>query len=229
MYREVLNNSICAAYTALSQIKGVLHMPAEDTRVQVPHNIIMQNRSKLSISGVEDVENFDDREVVLYTSRGKLTVHGTELHIERLSVDEGDLTIEGRLIPSNTPRKCAAGAVSSPSCSDDHPDRRTNDGAVYPVCLRCARRHIFRYIICCPAVVRQARRRLFMGRVVRYPIPDRRHHVFPDRLQRLPASFSSFWLCIGRRFDVLYCSDAQEARAGLKRRTNEKEKISSHT
>lgn len=70
-------------------------MPAEDTRVQVPHNIIMQNRSKLSISGVEDVENFDDREVVLYTSRGKLTVHGTELHIERLSVDEGDLTIEG--------------------------------------------------------------------------------------------------------------------------------------
>ena len=145
-----------------------------------------------SISGVEDVENFDDREVVLYTSRGKLTVHGTELHIERLSVDEGDLTIEGRLIPSNTPRKCAAGAVSSPSCSDDHPDRRTNDGAVYPVCLRCARRHIFRYIICCPAVVRQARRRLFMGRVVRYPIPDRRHHVFPDRLQRLPASFSSF-------------------------------------
>ena len=56
-------------------------MPAEDARIQIPHNIIMQNRTKLSISGVEDVENFDDREVVMYTSHGKLTVHGTELHI----------------------------------------------------------------------------------------------------------------------------------------------------
>lgn len=72
-------------------------MPVEDTRSQIPHNIIMQNRTKLSISGVEDVENFDDREVVLYTSRGKLTIRGTELHIERLSVDEGDLTIEGTI------------------------------------------------------------------------------------------------------------------------------------
>lgn len=72
-------------------------MPAEETRLQIPHNIIMQNRAKLSISGVEDVENFDEREVVLYTSRGKLTVQGTELHIERLSVDDGDLTIEGTI------------------------------------------------------------------------------------------------------------------------------------
>ena len=72
-------------------------MPAEETRGMIPHNIIMQNRAKLSVSGVEDVENFDDREIVMYTSRGKLTVHGTQLHIARLSVEEGDLTIEGTI------------------------------------------------------------------------------------------------------------------------------------
>lgn len=72
-------------------------MPSEDNKLQIPHNLIMQNRSKLSISGVEDVENFDDREVVMYTSRGKLTVRGSNLRIERLSVDDGDLTIEGAM------------------------------------------------------------------------------------------------------------------------------------
>ncbi len=70
-------------------------MSVEDVRTQIPHNVIMQNRSRLSISGVQDVENFDDREIVLYTTCGKLTVQGTQLHIERLSVEEGDLTIEG--------------------------------------------------------------------------------------------------------------------------------------
>ncbi len=72
-------------------------MALEDTRIQIPHNIIMQNREKLSVSGVEDVENFDDREIVMYTSRGKLTIQGTDLRIERLSVEEGDLTIEGTI------------------------------------------------------------------------------------------------------------------------------------
>lgn len=73
----------------------VLHMAADESKVQIPHNLIMQNRRKLSLSGVQDVENFDEREVVLYTSCGKLTIHGVGLHMERLSVDEGDLTVEG--------------------------------------------------------------------------------------------------------------------------------------
>lgn len=70
-------------------------MPSEDLKAQIPNNIIMQNRKKLSVSGVQDVENFDERMVVLYTSCGKLTVEGVGLHIERLSVEDGDLTIEG--------------------------------------------------------------------------------------------------------------------------------------
>lgn len=97
-------------------------MPAEDARIQIPHNIIMQNRTKLSISGVEDVENFDDREVVMYTSHGKLTVHGTELHIERLSVDEGDLTIEGTIDTLAYSAEMRGVVDSFQGCLDDNSD-----------------------------------------------------------------------------------------------------------
>lgn len=70
-------------------------MPMDELKTNVSHHLILQNREKLSISGVEDVENFDDREIVMLTSHGKLTVTGTNLHIGRLSLEEGDLAIEG--------------------------------------------------------------------------------------------------------------------------------------
>ena len=57
----------------------------------VPQNIIIENRSRMSVSGVSDVENFDENSVVLYTNRGLLTVKGTGLHIERLSLETGEL------------------------------------------------------------------------------------------------------------------------------------------
>jgi len=62
-----------------------------------PHNVIIQNRAKISVSGVEDVENFDETEIVLYTAHGKLSIHGTDLRVERLSVNDGDLSVEGVL------------------------------------------------------------------------------------------------------------------------------------
>ena len=63
----------------------------------IPHNIIIENRSKMSISGVSDVENFDENTVVLYTNRGLLTVRGAGLHIERLSLETGELAVEGTI------------------------------------------------------------------------------------------------------------------------------------
>ncbi|MBQ4545049.1 MAG: sporulation protein YabP [Oscillospiraceae bacterium] len=63
----------------------------------IPQNIIIENRSRMSISGVSDVENFDENSVVLYTNRGLLTVRGTALHIERLSLETGELAVEGTI------------------------------------------------------------------------------------------------------------------------------------
>lgn len=62
-----------------------------------PHNVIMEGRSRMSISGVEDVENFDDESVSLFTTRGLMTVHGAGLHIQRLSLETGELNIEGTI------------------------------------------------------------------------------------------------------------------------------------
>jgi len=61
----------------------------------INHNIIMENRSKISISGVEDVDSFDEQNVILFTNAGLLTVKGRDFHINKLNVDSGEVVIEG--------------------------------------------------------------------------------------------------------------------------------------
>ena len=55
---------------------------------QVAHHILLEGREQLTVSGVEEVESFDENTIVM------LTVKGT-LHIEKLSLDGGDLKVEG--------------------------------------------------------------------------------------------------------------------------------------
>lgn len=62
-----------------------------------PHSLILEGRERLTISGVEDVESFNEQQVVAVTSRGTLIISGTSLHIERLSLDMGELLIEGEV------------------------------------------------------------------------------------------------------------------------------------
>ncbi len=59
------------------------------------HNLILENRKKLSVSGVEDVESFNEEEIVLHTEMGVLVVRGEDLHINKLSVEVGEVIIEG--------------------------------------------------------------------------------------------------------------------------------------
>ncbi|MCL2487878.1 MAG: sporulation protein YabP [Oscillospiraceae bacterium] len=69
---------------------------AEDKRpAPMPHQLILQDRRLLTISGVSDVDSFDELAVVVYTDLGELTVRGINLHINRLNVDTGELTMEG--------------------------------------------------------------------------------------------------------------------------------------
>lgn len=75
----------------------VKYMAEHETKKQIPHNITIQDREKISITGVEDIENFDERETVLYTALGKLMIKGRELRMERLSTDDGALVIHGQI------------------------------------------------------------------------------------------------------------------------------------
>ena len=64
---------------------------------KLPHHIILDARSSLSVSGVEEVESFDENTIVMVTVRGTLVVRGDSLHIEKLSLDGGDLKVEGQV------------------------------------------------------------------------------------------------------------------------------------
>lgn len=70
-------------------------MVNQQQTVKQSHNIILENRNMLSISGVTDVESFDENTIVLFTQLGELTVQGKDLHINAMSTDSGDLSVEG--------------------------------------------------------------------------------------------------------------------------------------
>ena len=61
------------------------------------HNIEMQNRATLNVSGVSDVISFDETGIVLSTECGVLSIDGKELHIVTLNVDNGNVTITGSI------------------------------------------------------------------------------------------------------------------------------------
>ncbi|MBE6875203.1 MAG: sporulation protein YabP [Ruminococcus sp.] len=60
-----------------------------------PHLITLENRNTLTVSGITDIDRFDEREIVLYTAMGELTVTGRELHINAISIENGSLSVEG--------------------------------------------------------------------------------------------------------------------------------------
>ena len=64
-------------------------------RPELSHRIILEEREQLVISGVEEVESFDENTIVMDTTQGVLIVRGENLHIEKLSLDGGDLKVEG--------------------------------------------------------------------------------------------------------------------------------------
>ncbi len=61
------------------------------------HNAIMEDRSKLMLTGVTDVENFDENKVYLYTQLGELVIRGKQLHVNEISLESGELTVEGEI------------------------------------------------------------------------------------------------------------------------------------
>ena len=57
----------------------------------------MENRRQLTITGVMDIDSFDENTVVVFTDDGELTIKGSGLHLNRIDVDSGDLLMEGEV------------------------------------------------------------------------------------------------------------------------------------
>ena len=66
-------------------------------RPAVPQNIILEDRQSLTVSGVSDVDSFDEQSIVIFTSLGELCVRGSDLHINRLSLEIGEILVEGEI------------------------------------------------------------------------------------------------------------------------------------
>lgn len=68
-----------------------------DNNQTASHHVVLEERKHLTVSGVEDVERFDENTIVLFTTQGAMTITGENLHIEKLSLDGGDLKVEGNI------------------------------------------------------------------------------------------------------------------------------------
>jgi len=66
-------------------------------QTQKEHTLSMQNREKLSLTGVTDVSGFDESTIVLVTAMGPLSIHGEGLHIDRIDLTVGQLEVRGRI------------------------------------------------------------------------------------------------------------------------------------
>lgn len=62
------------------------------------HKVNMMNRRTGSITGVSDVISFDIAEVLLETELGMMQIKGADLHVNRLSLEKGEIELEGRKI-----------------------------------------------------------------------------------------------------------------------------------
>ena len=60
-------------------------------------SLILENRSRLELTGVTDVDRFDEQEIALFTQQGELTIRGSGLHINEMSVGSGKLSVEGEV------------------------------------------------------------------------------------------------------------------------------------
>ena len=75
-------------------------MPIEDKKqitTKKQHNFLLENREKMSITGVLDVDIFNPDMVVVQTEMGMLTVKGIDLHINKLNLESSELTVEGEI------------------------------------------------------------------------------------------------------------------------------------
>ena len=89
--------------------RGSFFMAYEVSSGALYHRVTLEGREHLTVAGVEDVERFDESCIVMSTCAGVLVVTGEGLHIDKLSLDGGELHVDGR--------------IDSIAYEDDRPER----------------------------------------------------------------------------------------------------------
>ena len=68
---------------------------SEEKIISFPHSVALDERKNLNVTGVTDIGGYDEQTIVAVTQQGELTVRGENLHIIRMSVEMGELVVEG--------------------------------------------------------------------------------------------------------------------------------------
>lgn len=61
------------------------------------HTVMLDNRGKLVLTGAEDVSGFNEETVSVLTSCGQLVIKGENLHIDKLNLETGDVSVDGKI------------------------------------------------------------------------------------------------------------------------------------
>ena len=69
----------------------------EERTIQKSHKLVINNRKTSLVTGVKDVLSFDLNEILLETEQGMLMVKGTDLHVNRLSLEKGEVDLSGNI------------------------------------------------------------------------------------------------------------------------------------
>ena len=69
----------------------------EEVKPAKAHKVLLSNRKMGNFSGVVDVLSFDVAEILLETEQGMLLIKGNDLHVNRLSLEQGEIDIAGRI------------------------------------------------------------------------------------------------------------------------------------
>lgn len=82
----------------------------DEKKTILSHRITMENRQTGTVTGVLDVQSFNEGEILLDTEAGKLSVKGEGLHVKRLNLEKGEADIEGKIgsfsyLSKNTEKK----------------------------------------------------------------------------------------------------------------------------
>ena len=70
---------------------------AEEKRIASGHSLVMEERQRLTVNGVTDIERFDEEEVVVSTQLGQLSIRGFGLKLNKIDVENGELSVEGEI------------------------------------------------------------------------------------------------------------------------------------
>lgn len=69
----------------------------DEKLIQKPHKLVVNNRKTSMVTGVLDVLSFDLNEILLETEQGMLMVKGKDLHVNRLSLEKGEVDLSGQI------------------------------------------------------------------------------------------------------------------------------------